>query len=304
MEYKDYYKILGVTRDASQDDIKKAYRKLARKYHPDVSKEANAEDKFKEVGEAYEVLRDTQKRAQYDQFGSNYRHGQSFNPPPGWDDNVGGFGGGGNFSSFFENLFGAGGMGGMGGAGMGGDQFFAKGEDVNAKITISLEDAFNGATKTIRRPSGASQGGTINVKIPAGITSGKKIRLNGQGKAGMGGKAGDLYLEVQIASHKHYRLEGKDIYLDLPLAPWEAALGAKVTVPTLAGRINLTIPAGARSGQKMRLKGRGLPGKEPGDEFVVLQIMTPAADTDKAKKLYMQMAEEMAFNPREALEQI
>jgi curved DNA-binding protein len=303
MEYRDYYKILGVSRDASQDEIKKAYRKLARKYHPDVSKEADAEEKFKEVGEAYEVLRDAQKRAQYDQFGSNYRHGQSFNPPPGWDDNVGGFGGG-NFSSFFENLFGGGGMGGAGMGGMGGDQFFAKGEDVNAKITISLEDAFNGATKTVRRPTGANQTGTINVKIPAGISSGKKIRLNGQGKAGAGGKAGDLYLEVQIAPHKHYRLEGKDVYLDLPLAPWEAALGAKVTVPTLAGRINLTIPAGARSGQKMRLKGRGLPGKEPGDEFVVLQIMTPAADSDKARKLYMQMAEELPFNPREALEQV
>jgi len=302
MEYKDYYKILGVARDASQDDIKKAYRKLARKYHPDVSKEANAEDKFKEVGEAYEVLRDAQKRAQYDQFGSNYRHGQSFNPPPGWEENMGGFGGGGNFSSFFENMFG--GMGGMGGGAGSGDQFFAKGEDVNAKITVSLEDAFNGATKTIRRPSGASQGGTINVKIPAGISSGKKIRLTGQGKVGMGSKAGDLYLEVQIAAHKHYRLEGKDIYLDLPLAPWEAALGAKVTVPTLAGKINLTIPAGARSGQKMRLKGRGLPGKEPGDEFVVLQIMNPAADSDKAKKLYMQMAEELAFNPREELEKV
>jgi curved DNA-binding protein len=302
MEYKDYYKILGVARDASQDDIKKAYRKLARKYHPDVSKEANAEDKFKEVGEAYEVLRDAQKRAQYDQFGSNYRHGQSFNPPPGWEENMGGFGGGGNFSSFFENMFG--GMGGMGGGAGSGDQFFAKGEDVNAKITVSLEDAFNGATKTIRRPTGASQGGTINVKIPSGISSGKKIRLTGQGKVGMGGKAGDLYLEVQIASHKHYRLEGKDIYLDLPLAPWEAALGAKVTVPTLAGKINLTIPAGARSGQKMRLKGRGLPGKEPGDEFVVLQIMNPATDSDKAKKLYMQMAEELAFNPREELEKV
>lgn len=301
MEYKDYYKILGVPRDASQDDIKKAYRKQARKYHPDVSKEANAEDKFKELGEAYEVLKDSQKRAQYDQFGSNYRHGQSFNPPPGWDDNMGGFGGG-NFSSFFENMFG--GMGGMGGNAGRGDQFFAKGEDVNAKITVSLEDAFNGATKTIRRPSGATQDGTINVKIPAGIASGKKIRLSGQGKAGMGSKAGDLYLEVQIAPHKHYRLEGKDIYLDLPVAPWEAALGAKVTVPTMAGKINLTIPAGARSGQKMRLKGRGLPGKEPGDEFVILQIMTPTADSDKAKKLYMQMAEEMPFNPRETLENI
>lgn len=297
MEYKDYYKILGVSRDASQDEIKKAYRRLARKYHPDVSKEADAENKFKEIGEAYEVLKDPQKRAQYDQFGSNYRHGQSFTPPPGWEENMGGFGSG-NFSSFFENLF-----GGMGGAGMGGE-FFAKGEDVNAKITISLEDAFHGATKTIRRPAGASQRGTINVKIPAGISSGQKIRLSGQGKAGMGGRAGDLYLEVQIAPHQHYRLEGKDIYLDLPLTPWEAALGAKVTVPTLAGKINLTIPAGARSGQKMRLKGRGLPGNPPGDEYVVLQIMTPPADSDKARKLYRQMAEELAFNPRDALEKV
>lgn len=303
MEYKDYYKILGVARDASQDEIKKAYRRLARKYHPDVSKEADAENKFKEVGEAYEVLKDQQKRAQYDQFGSSFRHGQSFTPPPGWEENMGGFGGG-NFSSFFENLFGGmgGGMGGQAG-GMG-DNFFAKGEDVNAKITISLEDAFHGATKTIRRPAGASQGGTINVKIPAGITSGKKIRLSGQGKAGMGSKPGDLFIEVNIAPHPHYRLEDKDIYLDLPLAPWEAALGSKVTVPTLAGKINLTIPAGAKSGQKMRLKGRGLPAKEAGDQFVVLQIMTPPADSDKAKKLYQQMAEEMAFNPRESLEKV
>ncbi|HEC75349.1 MAG TPA: J domain-containing protein [Methylophaga aminisulfidivorans] len=298
MEYKDYYKVLDVDRSASQEDIKKAYRKLARKYHPDVSKEANAEDKFKEVGEAYEVLRDKEKRAQYDQFGSNYRHGQSFNTPPGWDDQAGGFGGG-NFSSFFENMFG----GGMGG-GPGGrrDNFFAAGEDVNAKITVTLEDAFNGATKTIRRPTGAAQTGTINVKIPAGITSGKKIRLAGQGKAGAGGQDGDLYLEVNIGPHRLFRLEDKDVYLDLPIAPWEAALGAKVTVPTLAGKINLTIPAGAKSGQKMRLKGRGLPAKEPGDEFVVLQIMTPPADSDKAKKLYQQMAEELAFNPRESLE--
>ena len=292
-----YYEVLGIERGADGAAIKSAFRKRAMQYHPDRNADnPEAEKKFKELGEAYEVLKDSQKRAQYNQFGSDYRHGQSFNPPPGWDDNLGGFGGG-NFSSFFENMFG-GGMGGMG------DNFFARGEDVNAKITVSLDDAFKGATKTIRRPSGASQGGTINVKIPAGITSGKKIRLSGQGRAGMGGKAGDLLLEVQIAPHPHYRLEGKDIYLDLPLAPWEAALGAKVTVPTLAGKINLTIPAGARSGQKMRLKGRGLPGKEPGDEFVVLQIIAPAADSDKARKLYQQMAEELAFNPREALEKV
>ena len=297
MEYKDYYKILEVSRDAPQDEIKKAYRKLARKYHPDVSKVANAEDKFKEVGEAYEVLKDSEKRAQYDQFGSSYGQGQSFNPPPGWGQHAGASGSG-NFSNFFESMFG----GGMGGGGTG-DGFFTQGEDVNAKITISLEDAFNGAKKSIRRPAGANQNGTINVKIPAGITPGKKIRLSGQGKAGMGGNAGDLYLEINIAPHAHYRLEDKDIYLDLPIAPWEAAFGAKVTVPTLAGKINLTIPENAKSGQKMRLKGRGLPGKEPGDQFVVLQIITPPADSDIAKQLYQQMAEELNFNPREKLEQ-
>jgi len=297
MEYKDYYQILGVSRDVSKDELKKAYRKLARKYHPDVSKEPDAEAKFKEVGEAYEALKDPEKRAQYDQFGSNYKNGQSFTPPPGWGQQGGGQG---NFSNFFENMFGGGGMGGGGR-----DNFYAQGEDVNTKITISLEDAFSGSKKTIRRPSGSSQTGTLNVKIPAGIEAGKKIRLSGQGKAGMGGsQPGDLYLEIAIAPHTHYSLKNKDIYLDLPLAPWEAALGAKVTVPTLAGRINLKIPAGAKSGQKMRLKGRGLPAKEVGDQFVVLQIQTPSADNDKATKLYQQMSEELDFNPRETLENL
>ena len=291
MEYKDYYKILGVSRTATPEEIKKAYRTLARKYHPDVSKEENAEEKFKEVGEAYEVLRDKDKRAQYDQFGGQFRHGQSFSAPPGWEEHVGGFGQG-NFSSFFENMF-----GGMGGGRS--DNFFAKGEDVSAKITISLEDAFNGSNKSIRRPAGATQTGTVSVKIPAGIEPGKKIRLTGQGKAGMNGKPGDLYLEIQIAPHSLYRLEGKDVYLDLPITPWEAALGAKITAPTLAGKISLNIPEGARSGQKMRLKGRGLPGKTAGDQFVVLQIMTPPANTAEAKKFYQQMAEKLPFNPRE-----
>jgi curved DNA-binding protein len=298
MEYKDYYKVLDVSRDVTQDELKKAYRKLARKYHPDVSKETNAEAKFKEVGEAYEVLKDKEKRAQYDQFGSNYQHGQSFNPPPGWSGQGGGTGGGGNFSSFFENMFSNG--GGM----AGNEQFFAQGEDVNAKITISLEDAFTGAQKSIRRPDGATQSGSINVKIPAGITSGKKIRLADQGKAGAGGNAGDLFLEINIANHGHYQVSDKDVTINLPISPWEAALGAKITVPTLAGKITLTIPKNAKSGQKMRLKGRGLPGKEAGDQIVILQIMTPPADSPKAQQLYQQMAEELNFNPREALENL
>lgn len=298
MEYKDYYKILNVARGASQDELKKAYRTLARKYHPDVSKEANAEDKFKEVGEAYEVLRDPEKRAQYDQFGQNYRHGQSFTPPPGWGDSAGGFSGS-NFSSFFENMFANSGMG----AGRGReDAFYAKGEDVQTKITITLEEAFHGTHKTIRRPVGATQAGTVNAKIPAGITAGQKIRLSGQGKAGMGSKAGDLYVEIQISAHKFFRLEEKDIYIDLPLSPWEAALGTKVTVPTLAGKISLSVPAGARSGQKMRLKGRGLPGKTAGDQFVILQIMTPNAVTDDQKVFYRKMADTFTFNPREELD--
>ena len=296
MEYKDYYKILGVDRKASAEDIKKAYRRLARKYHPDVSKEANAEEKFKELGEAYEVLRDTEKRAQYDQFGGQYRHGQSFTPPPGWQESAGGFGRG-NFSSFFENMFASG----MGGGGRG-DSFFARGDDVNAKITISLEEAFHGTNKTIRRPTGAAQTGTVNVKIPAGVSAGQKIRLGGQGKAGMGSEAGDLFLEIQIAAHQFFRVEDKDLYLDLPITPWEAALGTKVTVPTLAGKISLTIPAGARSGQKMRLKGRGLPGKTAGDQFVVLQIQAPPASSDSQKVLYRKMADSFEFNPRDALD--
>ena len=297
MEYKDYYKILGVSRDVSKPDLKKAYKKLARKYHPDVSKETNAEEKFKEVGEAYEALKDPEKRAQYDRFGSNYQNGQSFSPPPGWGQQrrqrPGASASNGDFSSFFDSMFGDSG---------GDDNFYAAGEDVSSKITVTLEEAFSGATKPIRRPSGSRQKGTLNVKIPAGITAGKKIRLSGQGKDGMGGKPGDLYIEVAIAPHSHYKVEGKDIYLDLPIAPWEAALGAKITVPTLAGKISLKIPANAKSGQKMRLKGRGLPSKEAGDQFVVLQIMVPSADTDTAKKLYQQMAEELHFNPREILE--
>ena len=287
MEYKDYYQILGVSKSAEAGELKKAYKKLARKYHPDVSKEADAEDKFKDVGEAYDTLKDPEKRAQYDRFGSNYKHGQSFNPPPGSE--------GADFGSFFDNMFaGGGGFGGFGG----GQQQAPPGKDIQARLRISLEEAFSGTTKSIRRPKATGKSGELTVKIPAGIVTGKKIRLTGQGEAGMSGQAGDLYLEITVSPHSHYQLEGKDILLDLPLTPWEAALGTKVTVPTLAGKINLAIPAGAQSGKKMRLKGRGLPGKTPGDQFVVLQIITPPAETDEAKAFYEKMAETMDFDPR------
>lgn len=317
MKYKDYYEIMGVDRNATQDEIKRAYRKLARKYHPDVSKEPDAEARFKEVGEAYEVLKDPEKRAAYDQFGENWQHGQDFTPPPGWDAGFE-FGGGGyteadaaHFSDFFENLFGRGGAGfhTRGGRGRGGG-FHMKGEDHHARILIDLDDAIHGAERTItlKVPQVDETGHvvtrerTLNVKIPKGITRGQRIRLKGQGAPGMGeGPAGDLYLEVDFKPHPFYRVEGKDIYLDLPITPWEAALGATISVPTPGGKVDMKIPAGSQSGKKLRLKGKGLPGKPPGDEYVILQIETPPADTDKAREFYKRMAEELPFNPRSRL---
>ncbi|HET7586695.1 MAG TPA: DnaJ C-terminal domain-containing protein [Gammaproteobacteria bacterium] len=304
MEYKDYYKRLGVSREATQDEIKRAYRKLARKYHPDVSKEENAEAQFKEVQEAYEVLKDPEKRTAYDQLGQNWREGQQFRQPPGWDQ--GGFefrGGGftgadaGAFSDFFESLFG----GGFRQAGPGGGFRQPRGEDQFARIDVSLEDAYRGATRQIalENPMVDAQGNvtaqrrSLNVRIPAGIRAGQQIRLAGQGALG-----GDLYLEVNIQPHRLFQLDGRDVSLTVPIAPWEAALGTKVAVPTLGGEVSATIPAGAQSGQKLRLKERGLPGKPPGDQYLVLKIVAPRADTDKARKLYRQMADELAFDPR------
>jgi len=315
MQYKDYYKILGVAKGAGADDIKKAYRRLARKYHPDVSKEANAEARFKEIGEAYEVLKDSKKRSAYDQMGSGYQSGQEFRPPPGW----GGFnqagrgapGGAGRastgegFSDFFESMFG-GGFNGLGGAARGG--FSARGQDENAKILISIEDAFNGASRNLRLqvPELGPQGRTtthtrtLQVKIPAGVMQGQKIRLSGQGGKGRGGGAsGDLLLEVDLQSHPLYSADGKDISLTLPISPWEAALGAKVPVPTLGGRVGLTVPKGTRSGQKMRLKGRGLPGRpHPGDLFVVFEIQNPKHLSAEQLTFYEHMAKDGEFNPR------
>lgn len=314
MKFKDYYEIMGLKRDATQDDIKRAYRKLARKYHPDVSKDPEAETRFKEVGEAYEVLKDPEKRAAYDQFGSNWKAGQDFNPPPDWDAGFefsgGGFTGGdsSDFSDFFEHLFGRGFGGARGGYRQQG--FHARGEDHHARIMIDLEDAFHGVSRqiTLQVPTTDARGHvttrehSLNVKIPKGIKQGQQIRLAGQGSPGMGqGEPGDLYLQVDFKPHAFYRVDGSDLYLDLPIAPWEAALGAQVKVPTPAGKVDLKIPAGSASGKKLRLRGRGIPSATPGDLYVVVQIVVPEAKDDRARALYRDMADKLAFNPRARL---
>ena len=307
--FKDYYDLLGVARDASPDEIKKAYRRAARKYHPDVSEEADAEEKFKEVKEAYEVLKDPEKRKAYDRFGKDWKAGQDFEPPPGWsaedmDFGGGGYTGGEDFSDFFESLFGAGRRQSRQ------RQWRSRGQDIEARLSISLEDAYEGATRqvSLQVPEVSDSGQvrhqarTLNVKIPAGIRSGQKIRLKGQGGPGMGGgTAGDLYATIEIEAHDQYQLDGSDVILELPITPWEAALGAEVRVPTLGGAVNLKIPPGSQSGRRMRLKGRGLParGKQgAGDQYVILQIMTPAADSDEDRALYEKMAGQMDFDPR------
>jgi curved DNA-binding protein len=312
MEFKDYYKIMGVARDATQDEIKRAYRKLARKYHPDVSKEPDAEARFKDLGEANEVLKDAEKRAAYDQLGANYKGGQDFRPPPDWNAGFEFSGGspgssnGADYSDFFASLFGRDFRGGEPGR----TSPHAKGEDHHARILIDLEDTYRGATRTItlRVPAVDTQGHVItrervlNVTIPKGIREGQHIRLSGQGSVGRGeGAAGDLYLQVEFRAHPVYRVDGRDLYLDLPVTPWEAALGATVQVPTLGGIVELKIPGSSESGRKMRLKGRGIPGNPPGDCYVILTIVLPPADTEAAKELYQKMENELNFNPRTKL---
>jgi curved DNA-binding protein len=296
MEYKDYYKVLGVERDISQADLKKTYRKLARKYHPDVSKEVNAEERFKDVNEAYEVLGNAKKRSSYDDLGANWQNGQSFNPPPGWD---GGFDfnqhtggaqhGGAGFSDFFESMFGGGAGFQQGGFEQQHQRRKPPAETMN--LSVDLEDIFAGNNKRVRLPNGK----TIEVKIPKGIDDGKKIRLSGKASNG-----GDLHLKINIKKHPIYRLEGKNVYLDLPIAPWEAALGASVTIDTLAGKLKLKVPEGSSSGKKMRIKGRGLPKTTgvSGDQYVVLQIVTPPADNDDKKDFYSEMEKKFDWNPR------
>lgn len=308
MQFKDYYQILGVARDATADEIKKAFRKLARKYHPDVSKEADAEQRMREVNEAYAVLSDPEKRAAYDQVGRGYQPGQDFRPPPDWDAGFE-FSGRGfspheaaDFSDFFSELFGR-----MGGAGAGRGGFRAQGEDHHAKVLLDLEDAFTGATRqiTLRVPEIDAQGRvrtkerTLNVKIPRGVRAGQIIRLAGQGAPGVAGvPAGDLLLEVHFKPHPRLRIDGRDLRLTLPVAPWEAALGGVIPVPLPQGSVKVRIPEGAQSGRQLRVRGHGIPGQPAGDLLLELQVVLPPATTPEARALYETMARDLAFDPR------
>ncbi len=325
VKFKDYYETLGVSRTAAQEEIPKAYRKLARKHHPDVNKDPASEDRFKAINEAYEVLKDPDKRRKYDQLGQNWEAGQDFRPPPGWEfsqgfqpGGAGGrtefrwSGGGGDFSEFFETLFGGQGRGEGGRAAAGGRRRAARakaGADQEAVIRIVLEDAFHGGPRTVALQSQTTtpegrvsvEEKTYEVKIPAGIRSGQKIRLSGEGEAGTaGGRRGDLYLKVEVEPHPYYRIEGLDLYADLLLSPWEAVLGAAVDVPTLSGTVTLKVPPGTQSGQKLRLRGRGMPNPKgaAGDFYVIAAIMVPKTVSKEEKELFERLREVSAFNPR------
>lgn len=308
MEYKDYYQTLGVAKTASEDEIKKAYRKLVRKYHPDVSKEADAQQKTQDINEAYGVLGDAEKRAAYDELGRGhqYRAGQEFRPPPDWGRGFGGPGPGGagagpgGFadSDFFADLF----------ANFGGGrrrQAPQKGEDHHASITIELADSYTGAARTISLTVAerdaqdriVTRERNLSVNIPKGVTAGQQLRLSGQGQQGAAGP-GDLYLEIQFRPHPRYRVDGRDVYQTVPVAPWELALGGEIEVTTPSGKVHVTVPAGSQSGRKLRLRGRGIPGKEAGDLYLLLEVVLPPASTEQAKQLYQTMARELAFNPR------
>ena len=309
MEFKDYYATLGVERSATQDEVKRAYRKLARKFHPDVSKEADAEAHFKEVAEAYEVLGDVEKRAAYDDLSQRPRRGADFEPPPGWDSGFefsGREAGGGaapDFSAFFESLFG------RRSRGAPGEQAtMDTGSDHHAMISIDLEDAYRGARRTIslRMPVLDAQGlpslqeRQLDVNIPKGVREHQQLRLAGQGGAGLGGgPRGDLYLEIIFNPHPRFRVDGRDVYLDLPLAPWEAALGTSVTVPMPDGSVQLSIPPNSAPGRRLRLKGKGLPSKSPGDLYAVLTLRLPGAETEAAKEAWAALARSFPdFNAR------
>ncbi len=349
VKFRDYYEVLGVPRTASDDEIRKAFRKLARQYHPDVAKnKAQAEERFKELNEAYEVLSDPEKRKKYDELGANWKHGSEFRPPPGWESysrgpfagsagRGGGFSfefGGTGFSDFFEQLFGAmgrgrggfpGGASGRGG-GFADEEFAERGQDLEADIMVTLEEALRGSVRSItlrhsaecercrgtgeiRRRACPDCGGTgqvtrtetHQVKIPAGVTEGQRLRVSGRGRTGSGGgKPGDLYLRVRLAKHPDFRAEGSNLYTDIELAPWEAVLGTKVSVPTLEGHVDIKIPPGTQNGQQLRIRARGL-GKEGarGDLYVVARVQVPSRVTDGERRLWEQLARESRFSPRE-----
>ena len=313
MEYQDYYKILGVERGASPEEIKQAYRKLARKYHPDVSKEVDAERRFKEIGEAYAVLKDAEKKAAYDQMGSNWSQGQGFTPPPNWDSGYEfrGDGASQDHSEFFDSIFGQRASRGDARGEARNTQFNIPGEDHHAKIEIELRDTYLGAQRNIglKMPTINQDGRMtmqeriLEVKIPEGIRNGQHLRLTGQGSPGFGsGKAGDLYLEIIIQADPIFKVDGKDVSVDLPLAPWEAALGTTVTLPLPSGKVELNVPANTIAGKKLRLKGKGIPGKDPGDLYAVIRLVTPAANSDAEKEAYKTMSQVFTFNPRENMQ--
>ncbi len=344
VQYKDYYQVLGVPRGASEADIKKAFRKLAREYHPDVAKnKKQAEEKFKELNEAYEVLSDPTKRKRYDELGANWRSGAEFRPPPGWESfgrgraTAGGGGqefhfGGTGFSDFFEQIFGS--MGGRGGAGFGRGSGFAeedlgaeRGQDIEGDILVTLEEAMRGSVRSVsvrhavpcdqcggtgqhnRRVCQACSGAgqvaraeTYQVKVPAGVTEGQRLRLAGRGEAGVGGGvAGDLYLRVRLARHPDFEVQDHNLIYEAEVSPWEAVLGANISVPTLGGHVSIKVPPGTQNGQKLRVRGRGLPqrGGGSGDLIVETRIEVPKRVTDSERKLWEQLARESRFNPRE-----
>jgi curved DNA-binding protein len=313
MKFKDYYQTLGVAREASAEDIKRAYRKLARKYHPDLNKGADAEASFKELGEAYEVLKDPEKRAAYDDVGKRWQGGAGAEPPPGWDsgyefrgaDSAGDFGDGRDYSDFFEALFGQ-----RQGAAHARSRTPPRAQDHHAKVAIDLLDAYQGASRGIRLqvPKLDASGRmvmterTLDVAIPAGVREGQHLRLAGQGAPGFdAAPPGDLYLEIVFKPHALFRVDGQDVVFDLPVAPWEAALGAVVDAPTPAGTVQLSIPAGSSAGRKLRLKGKGIPGKVPGDLYAVLQIAMPPATSPQQQQAWRDLAKLQDFNPRAAM---
>jgi curved DNA-binding protein len=303
MKYKDYYKILGVERTAGEDEIKKAYRKLARKYHPDVSKEPDAKERFQEVSEAYETLHDKEKRAAYDSLGSGFRQGQDFRPPPDWFDRFGGGRsedlGGADLSELFESLGAFGRATGFGrgrGARRGGGMAFP-GEDYEVPVRLSLEEAFRGTERTVQLEAGRS----FTARIPPGATDGQRLRLRGKGGAGAnGGAPGNLFLQIHLEPHPLFRVSGHDLDLEVPLAPWEAALGAQVEIPTMSERVTVKVPPGTRAGQKLRLAGKGLPkpGGGAGDLYAVLSIDVPSPLTEAERKLFEELRRSSKFDPR------